>query len=147
MKEVQEEMKKKKLAAADDVLRKIKSGIDKNRTRRLNYLKEKGTGSWLAATLSYICGTVLSALEFRDELRDRYGMKLLNAPSHCYGCVSEFSTTHTLSCKVGGLIHSRHDESLDTLGCLACTGFQPFNVRDEPHMNPCRDIGGKNDVN
>ena len=52
-----------------------------------------------------------------------------------------------LSCKVGGLIHSRHDESRDTLGCLACGGFQPSNAPDEPHINPCRDIGGKDDIN
>ena len=44
MKEVREEMKKKKLAASDDVLRKVESGMDKNGVRRLNYLKEKGTG-------------------------------------------------------------------------------------------------------
>ena len=78
MKEVREEMKKKKLAASDDVLRKVENGIDKNGVRRLNYLKEKGTGTRLAATPSFICGTVLSALEFRDELRDRYSMKILN---------------------------------------------------------------------
>ena len=59
----------------------------------------------------------------------------------------KFSTTHALSCKVGGLIKSRHDESRDTLGCLACAGFQPSNARGEPHINPCRDIGGKDDVN
>ena len=128
MKEVRKEMKKKKLASSDDVLRKVESGIDKNGARRLNCLKEKRT--WLAATPSFICGTILSALEFKDELKDRYGMKILNTPSHCDGCTSEFPTTHALSYKVGGLIHSRHDESRETLGCLACAGFQPSNVRD-----------------
>ena len=66
-------------------------------------------------------------------------MKLLDAPSHCDGCNDQFSTTHALSCKVGGLIHSRHDESRDSLGLLACAGFKPSNVRDEPLINPCRD--------
>ena len=140
-------MKKKKLAASDDVLWKVESGIDKNGARKLNYLKVKVTGTWLAATFSFICGTVLSVLELRDELRDRYGMQILNTPSHCDGCTLGFSTTHALSCQVGCLIHSRHDESCDTFGCLTCAGFQPFNVRDEPHINPCRDVGGKNDVN
>ena len=50
MKEVREEMKKKKLAASDDVLRKVESGIDKNGARRLNYLKEKGTGTYLTCS-------------------------------------------------------------------------------------------------
>ena len=58
-----------------------------------------------------------------------------------------FDSTHALSCEVGGVIHSRHDESRDTLGFLACAGFQPSNVRDELHITPCRDIGGKDVVN
>ena len=135
------------LAASDDVLRKVKSGMDKNGVRRLDYVKEKGPGTWFATTPSFICGTFLSALKFRDELRDRYGLEILNTPSHCDGCNSKFSSTHIISCKVGDLIHSLHDESRNTLGCLACAGFQPSNVRDEPHINPCRDIGGKDDVN
>ena len=56
------------------------------------------------------------------------------------------STTHALSCKVGGLIHSRHDESRDSLGCLAYTRFKPSNVRDEPQIIACRDIGNKDEV-
>ena len=52
-----------------------------------------------------------------------------------------------LSCKVGGLIHSRHDESRDTLGCLSCAKFQNFNVHDETHIHLCRDIRENNDVN
>ena len=78
-------------------------------------------------------------MEFRDELRDGYGMKLLDSPSHCDGCNAQFSATHALSYKVGGLIFFCHDESRDSLGCLACAGFKPSNVRDEPQINPCRD--------
>ena len=62
MKDVRGEIKKKKLAAADDELRKFESGIDKNGTRRLNYLKEKGIGTWLAATPSYIYLALFSLL-------------------------------------------------------------------------------------
>ena len=57
----------------------------------------------------------LSAVEFRDKLCDRYGLDILNAPSHCDGCNEKFSITHALGCKVGVLIHSRHDESRDIL--------------------------------
>ena len=89
----------------------------------------------------------LSAVEFRDKLCDRYVLDILNAPSHCDGCDAKFSTTHVLDCKVGELIYSRHDESRDSLDFLACAGFQPSNVRDEPHINPCRDNGGKDESN
>ena len=41
----------------------------------------------------------MSAVEFRDELRDRYGFGVLNTPSHCNGCGSKFSITRALSCK------------------------------------------------
>ena len=73
-------------------------------------------------------------------------MKILNAPSHCDVYTAAFSETHALGCKIGGLVHQRHNESRDTLGFLACAGFQPSNVRDEPHINLCREIGGKDDV-
>ena len=49
-------------------LRKIwkvfRSKIDKLGVRRLDYWKEKekGTGTWLAATPNTMCGTVLSAI-------------------------------------------------------------------------------------
>ena len=94
-------------------------------------------------TPSFICVTVLSAL----ELRDCYGIKILNTLSHCDGYTSKLSTTYTLRCKVGGLINSDHDESCDTLGCLSCAKFQHFNVHDETHINLCRDIRENNDVN
>ena len=142
------EIWKKKTDNSEILLQKIKCSIEKKGSRRLEYLKEKGTGLWLATTLNNPCGTVLSVVEFRDELSDRYGMKLLDSPSHCDGCNDQFSTTHALSCKVGGLIHSRHDESRDSLGCLACARFKPSNFRDEPLINPCcdarrRDESGK----
>ena len=41
-------------------------------------------------------------------------MKMLGSPSHCDERNSSFSTTHALSCKVGDLIHSCHDESRDS---------------------------------
>ena len=54
MKGVREEMKKKKSAASDDLLRKVENGMDENGVRSLNYVKEKGTGTWLAATPSFM---------------------------------------------------------------------------------------------
>ena len=45
MKKVPEEIQKKKLAESDDFLRKVENGMDKNGVRKLDYLKEKGTGT------------------------------------------------------------------------------------------------------
>ena len=145
VKEVRAEIRKKKTTNSEILLEKIKSSIEKKGARRLKYLKEKGSGTWLAANSNNLCGTLLSAVKFRDELRDRYGMKLLDSPSHCDGCNEQLSTSHTLSCKIGGLIHSRHEESCDSLGCLACARFKPSNVRDEPQINPCRDAGRRDE--
>ena len=76
LKEVRVEIRKKKTERSEILLGTIKRSIEKKGARRLDYLKEKGTGTWLAATPNNLCGTVLSAVEFRDELRNRYGMKL-----------------------------------------------------------------------
>ena len=49
-KETRAEIRKKKTANSEILLKKIKSSTEKKGARRLEYLKEKGTGMWLAAT-------------------------------------------------------------------------------------------------
>ena len=85
MKEVREMMKVEKAGKFEKTLKGVRSKIDKLGARRLDSLKEKGTWTWLAVSPNNMCATVLSAVEFRDELRDRYGLNILNAPSHCDG--------------------------------------------------------------
>ena len=34
----------------------------------------------------FVCGTTLSPTEFRDEIRSRYGLAVLNIETHCDGC-------------------------------------------------------------
>ena len=90
MKGVREMMKVEKAANFEKTLESVRSKMNKLGAQRLEYLKEKGSGTWLAATSNKPCGTVLSAVEFRDELRDRYGLDMFNAPSHCNGCNDKF---------------------------------------------------------
>jgi len=114
--------------------------------RQLEYSQEKGVGTWLVAMPSYSCETVLSLIEFCDELRNRYSVLLLNYPSHYYEYDSKFSTSHALAYKVGSLIQFRHDESRATLVCLASAEFLPSNVCDEPLINPCCDVGNNRNL-
>lgn len=87
---------------------------------------------------SIYCGAILSPSEFADELRQRCKLPLLDTPLQHDGCTAKFSVSHSLACKVGRLIKSRHDESRDTLACMACAGFQPSNACDEPIIHSCR---------
>ena len=81
-------------------------------------------------------------MEFRDELRLTYGLKLKQTTCKCDGCDAKFSVSHALVCKVVGLVYSRHDEGSDILSILACVGFSPSSVHDEPIINIVR---GKED--
>ena len=90
----------------------------------------------------YHTGTIK---ELRERMKVWEGRKIFEKTWKI--CNTKFSTTHALGCNVGGLIHSRHDESCDSLGWLACAGFQPSNVCDEQHINPCWDNGGKDESN
>ena len=47
-------------------------------------------------------GLALNKQEFRDSLRMRYDLPLVDLPSHCV-CGDKFTVGHALSCKKGGL--------------------------------------------
>jgi hypothetical protein len=70
----------------------------------------RGSSLWLACFPSRLHGTELSAEEFRDNLRLRYNLAPLSMPSKCDGCGQKMTVEHALSCKVGGLVHIRHDD-------------------------------------
>ena len=59
MKEVREMMKVEKAGNFEKTLKGVRSKIDKLGARRLHHLKEKGIGTWLAATPNNMCATVL----------------------------------------------------------------------------------------
>ena len=61
----------------------------------------------------------LSAQEFRDALAIRYKKPLVCAPDICDGCGAEFTLSHALSCRKGGLVIRRHNGVRDSIGDLA----------------------------
>ena len=67
-----------------EVLRQLRNMMVKKMERKLDFLYEK-------AMSRYSCGTVLSPLELRHELRDCYYLLLLGAPMHSDGCNKNFS--------------------------------------------------------
>ena len=87
---------------------------------------------------SYINGTCLSDLEFRDSLHLRYARAPPNLPNHCDGCGAKFSIAHGLECKKGGLVILCHNEIKFELQDLAARALIPSVVRDEPQIYPGR---------
>jgi hypothetical protein len=100
--------------------------------RRLTRAKE--SGAWLTAYPSALNGTELSADEFRDNLRLRFGFEPVGLPSHCDGCGAKFTVEHGLQCKKGGLVSVRHDDVADEWGYLCGLALKPSAVDHEPKI-------------
>ena len=98
----------------------------------------QSTGHWLSVFPSTFTDTLISAAEFRDGLHLRYGITPTDLPKLCDGCQQPFSVTHSLQCKVGGLITRRHDEINATLGQLCVQALGKSTVFAEPRINYTR---------
>jgi len=100
--------------------------------RRLERICE--TGCWLTAVPNRLNGTILSAEDFRDNLRLRYNLKPLGMPDLCDGCGAKMTVEHALQCKVGGLVHCRHNDVTREFGSLCKQAFTPGAVEYEPFI-------------
>ncbi|KAL7463062.1 hypothetical protein ACHAXS_003449, partial [Conticribra weissflogii] len=89
-------------------------------------------GSWLTIIPKAINGTILSAEEFRDNLRLRYGFTPKFLPTTCDGCNKPFTVTHALNCQKGGLISLRHSEIADEWAHLCAIALGPESIVNEP---------------
>ena len=97
------------------------------------------TGVWLTTIPHTFNGNVLSKEEFRDSLRLRFGLEIDNLPSKCDGCGENFTITHALNCKLGGLVTRRHHDVNRTFQHLSCQAFTPSAVSCEPLIQSCMD--------
>ena len=104
--------------------------------------QQKRPGAWLPAAPTFSSGTISSSIEFRDELRDHYSLKLFNVLYFCDGCGYKHIELHELIYKVGGLARSCCDQNRDSMESLACSGFQLANAHDEHMVNLCRNLIG-----
>ena len=82
-------------------------------------------GAWLSVFPNRLNGTGLSADEWRDNVRLRYNHSPLDMPAACDGCGAKMTVEHALSCKVGGLVHIRHDDVADEWRHLCGTALSP----------------------
>ena len=57
-------------------------------------------------------------------------------PKRCDGCLAPFSMSHSLKCKIGGLITQRHNEVASQLGQLCAHALPKSSVHAEPLIQP-----------
>jgi hypothetical protein len=102
-------------------------------------LRAKETGTWLTTMPNRLNGTELSAEEFVDSLRLRYGLQPKSLPEKCDGCYKPFTVCHAMSCKLGGLVRARHEEVSQEWHHLCAQAFTESAVSDEPLIPTSRD--------
>ena len=102
--------------------------------KRIDRLEK--SGSWLSCIPDRFSGNALTCLEFRDNLCLRYGLKITDLPSKCDGCGNRFSVEHGLSCKIGGLVGTRHDDVRDEWAHLCSLATTASKVSIEPLIFP-----------
>lgn len=79
---------------------------------------DKGASSWRNSILLKDQNLYLNKQEFREALRLRY-YEPLHSLLTFYPCGKRFDEMHTMNCKKGGFVTSRHDNIRDFLAtCL-----------------------------
>jgi len=89
-------------------------------------------------------GTTLSRDEFVDNVRWRNGFAPTNLPETCDGCGERFTTKHGLNCKVGGLVHERHEIGANEWEYLGAMAFSPSACSHRPKVNEGNPRGAGN---
>jgi hypothetical protein len=101
-------------------------GVDRPAVKHRDILA-RAAGLWLFVIPDRLNGNSLSAEEFHDNLRLRYNLLPLDMPQLFDGCSVPMTVKHALSCKVGGLVHIRHDNMADEwhhlCGCALSFGL------------------------
>ena len=111
---------------------KEREGASRAEKKRLEGIGE--CGAWLTCSPNKLAGNLLSAEEWRDNARLRYGLKPKGLCERCNGvdCNAPFMVEHMLSCKKGGLVVQRHNNIAQEAGKLCALALTPSRVSYEP---------------
>ena len=132
-------IRKRRVTAQDARFGALLSAAERPSTKR-RMERSARTGAWITTMPSLLNGTDLSADEFRDSLRLRYGLVPTGLPHRCDGCSDRFTVEHAMSCKKGGLILQRHNDLAAEWGHLCGQALTPSCVSDEPLIQQSRDV-------
>jgi hypothetical protein len=133
MKEEKSCIKERRNTHFNDQLEKVKSKLNQEKQKLLEASMEKGASNWLSCLPIAEYGFNLNKQEFRDAIKLRYGWSLTRLPTTCT-CGFPFSVHHAMSCKLGGFIHSRHNEVRDITANLLNEVCQDVSI--EPVLQP-----------
>ena len=86
----------------------LKTFLPNNKIRLNKINQEKGASTWLSTLPLKEEGYSLSKQEFWDLVKIRYGWPLSRLPNMC-SCGAKYDLQHSLSCKKGGFVTSRHN--------------------------------------
>ena len=114
--------------------------FDSVHQRAILRAKNEKISGWLTVLPLVKSHFDLSPQEFWDALAIRYRKPLRSTPDLCDGCGAQFSLSHALSCRRGGLVIQRHNEVRDSLGDLASLVWS--QVKREPVVREADEAAG-----
>ena len=106
------------------LLSSLLPGLPSLTSRAVQRAVDSHTSGWLNVLPLTRHHFYLSVQQFRDALCLRYHRPLSLLPASCDGCGGDFSLTHALDCRNGGLVTQHHNEVRDALGNLAALGYR-----------------------
>ena len=124
--------RKEKIEAEQAFVEKLSASASKAVKKRLERIGQ--CGNWLTSPPNKLNGNLLSAEEWRDNARLRYGLRPIGLCERCDGCGAGFTVEHGLSCKKGGLVVQRHDDCADEAGALSAMALSESRVSYEPEI-------------
>jgi len=131
--ELMQENNAKKHEQRKQQMEEIDINLPENLKTFVEQARDKGASSWMNALPISEQHLTLNKEEFKDAMRLRYNLPLSGLPTNC-PCGKRFDVTHALTCKKGGFVSQRHDNTRDLLTHLLDKVCK--DVEAEPHLIP-----------